>query len=329
MIAPWASRAGLQCLAIGALLILAAVTAQPAAAQGWPQRPVKLIIPFGAGSSTDVAGRLIADKLQAAWGKPVVIEPRPGGDALVAINAFTSANDDHTLLLIPSSAFVAHPFRYKSLPYDRERDLVPVAQISVAVAGMAVPAASGVKTLKDFIDGARENPGKFNVAAAPSTSEMMVDVFVKEQGLSVTKVPYRDPVQAVIDLTTGRLNAMFAAVSIFQAGVNAGTLRLVSVTGRERTPIAPDVATAEEQGYPRLGIEGVIGLFAPRSMPADVRDRLTADVLKAATDKDVTTRLTAIGQVSAPGDAAALAASIARQQADFEAISKVVPVELK
>lgn len=325
----WVSRAGLQRLAIGSLLIAGAMEPQPAGAQDWPQRTVKLVIPFGAGSSTDAAGRLVADKLQAAWGKPVVIEPRPGGDALVAINAFTSANDDHTLLLTPSSAFVAHPFRYKSLPYDRERDFVPVAQISVAVAGLAVPAASGMTSLKDFIDRALANPDKLNVAAAPSTSEMMVDVFLKEQGLNVTKVPYRDPVQAVTDLLTGRLNGMFAAVSIFQAGVNAGTLRLLSVTGRKRSSIAPDVATADEQGHPRLGIEGVIGLFAPRSMLADVRDRLTADVLKAATDKDVTSRLAAIGQVSAPGDASVLAASIARQQADFEAIAKVVPVELK
>ncbi len=316
-------------LAAAAMLVCGSVAAQPAAAQDWPQNAVKLIIPFGAGSSVGTAGRLVADKLQAIWGKPVIVEPRPGGDAFVAISALATANDGHTLLLMPSSAFVAHPYRYKTLPYDRERDLVPVAQMSVAVAGLAVPAASGMKTLKDFAERARANPGKLNVAAAPSTSEMMLDVFIKQQGLNVTKVPYRDPVQGVADLLAGRLDAMLAAITIFQSGIDAGTLRLLSVTGQKRTSTNPDVATADEQGHPQLGIEGVIGVFAPPSMPANVRARLAADFLKAATDKDVVGRLAAIGQVSAPGDAAALSQSIARQQAEFEAMAKIAPVDLK
>lgn len=313
---------------LGAMVIACAATCSPLSAQEWPQRAVKVLIPFGPGSSTDIAARIVADKLQTAWGKPVVVEPRPGGDAFVAINAFVSA-DDHTLLLAPSSAFVTHPYRYAKVSYDRERDLIPVAQMSAAIAGLAVPAVSGMASLKDFIDGARANPGKLNVAAAPSASEMMVDVFLKEQNLEVAKVPYRDIVQGVTDLTTNRIQGMFAAVTIFQAGVEGKTLRVISVTGKSQTAVAPGVATAEEQGHPRLGIEGVIGVFAHRTMAPEARAKLAADFLKVVTEPDVTGRLTSIGQVSAPGDAAAFAASIARQQADFEAINKIVPVPLK
>lgn len=315
-------------LRLGAMVIAGTAAFTPLSAQDWPQRTVKVLIPFGPGSSTDIAARIVSDKLQAAWGKPVVVEPRPGGDAFVAINALVSA-DDHTLLLAPSSAFVAHPYRYAKVSYDRERDLIPVAQMSAAIAGLAVPAASGMTSLKDFIDGARANPGTLNVAAAPSTSEMMVDVFLKEQNLQVAKVPYRDIVQGVTDLTTSRIQGMFAAVTIFQAGVEAKTLRVISVTGKNRTPVAPGVATAEEQGHPKFGIEGIIGVFAQRSMAAEARAKLAKDFLKVVTEPDVTGRLTSIGQVSAPGDAAVFAASIARQQAEFEAINKIVPVPLK
>lgn len=312
----------------GAAVMAAAAMCGPASAQEWPQRNVKLLIPFGPGSSTDIAARIVSDKLQAAWGKPVVVESRPGGDSFVAINAFVGA-DDHTVLFAPSSTFVAHPYRYATLSYVRERDLIPVAQMSAAIAGLAVPAVSGMTSLKDFIDGARASPGKLNIAAAPSTSEMMVDVFLKEQNLQVSKVPYRDIVQGVTDLTTNRIQGMFAAVTIFQAGVEAKSLRVISVTGKSRTPVAPGVATAEEQGHPRLGIEGTIGIFAHRTMTAEARAKLAKEFLKVVTGPDVTGRLSSIGQVSAPGDAVVFTASIARQQADFEAINKIVPVPLK
>src|SRR5438067_6516739 len=118
-----------------------------ASAQTYPQRPVRFILQFGPGAGVDITARLIADRLSARWGKAVVVENRPGGDGLVAINAFTIANDDHTLLFVPTSAFTAHPYTHDKLPYDSERDLVPIVSVTTIVVAFAVPGDSEVKSL--------------------------------------------------------------------------------------------------------------------------------------------------------------------------------------
>src|SRR5947209_13923955 len=137
-----------------------------ASAQTYPQRAVKFILPFGPAAGVDISARLLGEKLAARWGKPVVVENRPGGDGLVAINAFTSANDDHTLLFVPTSAFTAHPYTHDKLPYDSERDLVPIVSVTTIVVAFAVPGDSEVKSLAEFVALARAKPDTLNVAAA-------------------------------------------------------------------------------------------------------------------------------------------------------------------
>ena len=128
--------------------------------RAWPQRTVKFILPFGAGSATDIAARLIGEKLTARWGKPVIIENRPGGDGLVAINAFTSANDDHVLLYASSASFLAHPYTQEKLPYNLERDLAPIARVTDTVLSVSVPGSSDIKTVADFVKAAKATPEK-------------------------------------------------------------------------------------------------------------------------------------------------------------------------
>ena len=120
----------------------------------WPQRPIRFVIPFGPGAGADIGARLIQDRLQARWGKPVVIENRPGGDSMIAIQAVLSANDDHTFLWGPSGSFIVHPYQYKRLPYD-PADLVPVARFSSTILGVGVPASMKIATLADFVQRAR------------------------------------------------------------------------------------------------------------------------------------------------------------------------------
>ena len=131
-------------------------------AQSYPQRTVKFILPFGPASGTDITARLVGDRLAARWGKPVVIENRPGGDGLVAINAFIAANDDHTLLWVPVGTFAVHPYDKDKLPYDAERDLIPVANVSTLFLALSAPAALNVDSLREFFELVRANPGKFN-----------------------------------------------------------------------------------------------------------------------------------------------------------------------
>ena len=159
--------------------------------QPWPQRGVKFILPFGPGSATDIAARLIGDKLAAKWGKPVVVENRPGADGLLAINAFTAAADDHVLLYASSASFIAHPYTQEKVPYDMERDLAPIARVSDTVLSAAVPAASGYKTLREFVEGAKQAPDKHNFAGAAGPAG------VRRHGVREEREPrhQQDPLQ--------------------------------------------------------------------------------------------------------------------------------------
>src|ERR1700742_4621959 len=152
---------------LGALcgLCAPALITAPALAQtqAWPQRSVRFLVPLGPGSGVDITARLIADKLSAKWGKPVVIENKPGGDAIVAITAFTAANDDHTFLMAPTSTFTAHPFLHEKLPYDL-KDLVPIARVSNTIVAVGVPASLGINSLDELIARAKAEPGKLNSA---------------------------------------------------------------------------------------------------------------------------------------------------------------------
>jgi tripartite-type tricarboxylate transporter receptor subunit TctC len=135
-------------LVVGLVASVNSVTV--ASAQTYPQRAVKFILPFGPAAGSDITARLLAEKLAARWGKPVVVENRPGGDGLVAINAFTSANDEHTLLFVPASTFTAHPYVHEKLPYDAERDLLPITNVTTIVIALSAPASLNVKTLAEF-----------------------------------------------------------------------------------------------------------------------------------------------------------------------------------
>src|SRR5499427_9472033 len=253
-------------LRFGAAIVLLTVawgwtlSAAQSQAQNWPQRPVKFIVPLGPGAGVDIGARLLSDRLPARWGKPVVIENRPGGDGMVAIQAFLSANDDHTLLFTPSGNFTVHPYQYEKLPYT-PADLVPLARVSNTVIAVGVPASMGIKTLQDWVADARMAPGKFNAAVVPGITEFTFDYFIKTAGLTLTKVPYRDIVQAATDVGEGRLQIYMASYAILQPQAQAGRIRTLAVNGRQRAPILPDVPTAIEAGFPALEVEGLVGLF--------------------------------------------------------------------
>ena len=268
------------------------------AQQAYPQRPVRFILQFGPGSGVDITARLLGEKLAARWGKPVVIENRPGGDGLVAINAFTSANDDHTLLFVPTSAFTAHPYTHEKLPYDSERDLLPIANVSVIVVALSAPTALNVGSLAEFMALARAKPDTLNVAAAAGNSDFVMSGFIKSQNLPVTKVPYRDIMQAPNDLSENRIQLLMSSYASMRPLIEAGKLRVLAVTSRQRVGIAPNIPTVAEAGYPYLGLDGLIGLFGPRSMPLALRESIAADIQAVvAADPSIAARLAATGQV--------------------------------
>src|SRR3954465_16091552 len=157
-------------LFVAALVLLTTPFIAPAQAQNWPTRTVKFIVPFGPGAGADIGGRLFAEKLTQKWGHPVVIENRPGGDSIVAIQAFLSANDDHVLLFAPSGNFTVHPFNYAKLPYN-PADFVPIARASNTLIAAAVKSDAPYGNAKEFTEAVRAAPGKFNYGAVPGITE--------------------------------------------------------------------------------------------------------------------------------------------------------------
>src|SRR5262249_2565087 len=192
--------------------------------QAWPQRPVRFIIPFGPGAGADIGARLIQEKLSARWGKPVVIENRPGGDSFIAIQAVLSANDDHTFYWGPSGNFIVNPYQYQKLPYTPD-DLLPIASFSSTVLSVAVPATLNIADLADFAKRARAEAGKWNSAAVAGITELAFDYFAKQAGLSFAKVPYRDIVQAVNDLAGGRLQVYSSSYALHRPPQPAGRIQ--------------------------------------------------------------------------------------------------------
>jgi len=187
--------------ASAAILILAlassVVAQQPAVstAASWPQRSVRFLVSLGPGSGADIGARLLADRLSGRWNQPVVVENRPGGDAVVAITTFISARDDHTLLYTPTSSYTAHPFQHDKLPYD-PRELSPIARISNTLVALVVPMSLNVNTVADFIAMVRREPGKLNYSTATGMTDVIYDGYFKSAGLSITRVPYRDVVRS-------------------------------------------------------------------------------------------------------------------------------------
>jgi tripartite-type tricarboxylate transporter receptor subunit TctC len=267
-------------------------------AQTYPQRAVKFILPFGPAAGVDITARLLGDKLAARWGKPVVIENRPGGDGLVAINAFTSANDDHTLLFVPASTFTAHPYTHEKLPYNAEHDLLPITNVTTIVIALSVPESLQVKSLGEFIALARAKPDTLNVAAAAGNSDLILSAFIKTQGLPVTRVPYRDIQQAPNDLAEARIHLLMSSYATMRPLVQAGKLRVLAVTSRKRVEIATDIPTVAEAGYPYLGLDSLIGIYGPRGMSNALRESVAADVRAVVeADPTIAARLATSGQV--------------------------------
>lgn len=314
---------------LGAALALVAAVVSPSRASDWPQRTVRLVLTLGPGSGTDISARLLADRLSQKWGQPVVVENRPGGDGVVAISAFVTAQDDHVLLFCPTASFTAHPYLHRDLPY-KPSDLAPIAQISNTIISLSVPAQMPAKSLKDLVDTARAKPGELNWAGMTGALDLMFEGWLKSTGLQIKKVPYRNPVEAANDLAENRVQVYDSALAIVRPHVQSGKVRVLAVTNTARASMAPDVPTVKEAGYPALTLDGLVGLFGPANMPKSLRERIAADI-KSVMDQDaaIRDRLIATGQVPNPGGPDQFARSIEEQRAELANATKPLGMQPK
>ncbi len=310
-----------------ALAVLLCALPLASLAQSWPQRPVKLILTLGPGSGADIGARLFADRLTARWGQPVVVENRPGGDAVIAINAVLSAKDDHTLLWTPTASLVGHPYTLDKMPYD-PKDLVPVARVTSTVVTLAVPVAAGFNSLKDVVDYARREQGKLNWTSVVAVTDVVLEAFFKKAGIQAVRVPYKNPAGAVTDLAENRLQLYSSAYAIVRPQLSGGRIKLVAVQNRARVQ-GLDLPTVAELGYPDLTFDGLVGVIAARgsNLSNAARDRIAADIKAVAADPVVAERLVATAQINYPGNAAEFAASMEEQERNMDAVARFVGMQ--
>jgi tripartite-type tricarboxylate transporter receptor subunit TctC len=306
--------------ALAAVLIMETT---PSNAEPWPQRTVRIIVPLSAGSATDIAARWCAERLAARWGKPVIVENRQGSDGIPAVTSVVGARDHHTFLFSFAGVVTINPLIHEKLPYDPARDLIPIASVADNFLAIAVASSLNVNTLAEFVTLARMQPGKLNWAATPGVPHYVFTALQKSTGIALVQATYREFGPALADLGEGRIHAVASSITIMAAPVQSGKARILMVVNRERSPLAPDVPTAVEAGYPELTFDGVVGFYGTRDMPADLIERVAADVAAVAQDPALAARLASMGtalRVSTPGE---FAAAIEDQRAKIAAIAGV------
>lgn len=294
----------------------------PAHADAWPQRNVRIITPFPSGTGGDISARLFAEKLAVRWGRPVIVENKPGADGILAVGAFVGANDDHTLLFTNGGPFTSNPFSHDKLPYDAARDAVPISSASEAVISLAVPASLEIRSLTDFVKFAAVQPGKLNWGATPGALDYIVPGFLEAAGLHMIHVAYREIAPALQDLAEGRIQLYVSALATQLPFVQAGKARVLAVTNRERSVLVPSVPTAAEAGFPNLTFDAFLGFFGPQSMSAELRERISADVRVVGTDPAVVARLAAVGLIARTNTPADLSAIVERERAAVAAVAR-------
>src|SRR4051812_15568903 len=315
-------------LSLAFALVLAALPLG-ASAQAWPPKPVKFILSLGPGSGADLGARLYADRLTKMWGQPVVVDNRPGGDGVIAINAVIQAKDDHTLLWGPTANFVGHPYSLDKMPYD-PKELVPVARVTGTVVTLAVPASMNIGSLKDLLATAKQKQGSLNWTTAVTMTDIILEGFLKTQGIEAAHVRYKQPAEAVNDLVNERIQLYSSAYAIVRPQAQQGRVKLLAVQARHRVP-GLDLPTVAELGYPGLNFEGLVAILAARSsnLSDAARDRIGADIKTVSKDPLVAERLASTAQLNTPGDAGELAASIDEQVKQLAEAAKLLGLKPK
>jgi tripartite-type tricarboxylate transporter receptor subunit TctC len=312
-------------LVLAAVLLTSGCGPSPKSRE-WPSGPVRLIVPFGAGTSSDLAARLFAPLLAARWGQAVVVDNRPGGDGVVGAQAFVNARDRNTLLFAPTGLVTTNPMLHDNLPYDPAKDLVPIVSAGRPNIGIAAVASLGVTTLAELVARVRAHPGRYIWAGTPGLPDLVFRGFMKLEQLDMKHVSYRDIAAAVQDLRAGRVHVMIAAVPTLAPALQRGTAQLLAVTSSSATVVGSNVPTARDAGYPALTVDGLFGFWGWRGMGPELRERIAEDVRAAATDSNLTARLARVGFLVQAGTPGQFADAVTAQRDQVATIARIVGV---
>ena len=275
-----------------------ALQAGPVAAQGFPAKPVRMIIGFAAGGTTDLVGRLVAQRLGDSWGQTVVVENRTGASGMIAAEAVAKAPaDGYTLLVTPQTSLAVAPALYGKAPYDATRDFTPITLMGSTPTIMVVNPAFPAKTFAEFVELAKKSgvPLAYGSGGIGSSPHMAGELLSAQLGIRMTHIPYKGESPALTDTMGGQVPIMFGNISVAVPHIKSGKLRALASTGAARSPLLPDVPTVAESGLKDFSIATWFGLLGPAGMPADLVARIQRDVARVLATPDIRNRLVDMG----------------------------------
>lgn len=290
------------CLRMLGVASLIAVAAQ-AQAQAWPERPVRLVVPFPAGGATDLVARVIAQRVSKDIGQQIVVDNKAGaGGTIGSAEAAKATADAYTLLLTTSSTHAISPHLMPRLPYDAIKDFTPIAHLADAASVLLVTPSLPVKTVPELIAYAKKHPGQLNYASSGNGTivHLTTEAFKAQAGIFITHVPYKGTALAIPDVIAGSVPVLIDSIPSGMPHVKSGRLRALAVTGDKRSALAPELPTVAEAGLPGFSSVTWFGLYAPRGMKADLVGRVHEAFAKAAHSPEVVESLAKLGVEPAP-----------------------------
>lgn len=295
-----------------------------AAAQGYPSKPVKILVAFTAGSATDIIARVLADSFTKSMGQTFIVENKPGAGGIIGTEAAkNAAPDGYTLTTCPSGPFGINPGIYSKLPYDPIRDFEPISNLVLTPQVIVVGSQTPYRTLKDFVDDAKKRPGEiaYGSLGTGSTSHLTMEAFQKEAGIKLNHIPFKGGAEAQTQIMGGAFPVMSDTISGVLAQVKAGKLRPLGVAIPQRSPFI-DVPTIAEQGYKGFESVGWIGLCAPAKTPVAILDKLNAEVLKFIASPEAQEKMQSLAFTPVGNSRAEFAAWIKSEIAKWSRVAK-------
>ncbi|WP_349608624.1 tripartite tricarboxylate transporter substrate binding protein [Cupriavidus sp. DF5525] len=283
-------------------MLLSAAAALPALAE-YPTKPVRVLVGFPAGQTTDVVARMLGQRLTAAMGQSFFVENKPGVGAGLAAEVTARADaDGYTILATSSGPLTVNPWIYPSLKYDSTRDFEPIGFLGLFPLVLVVNARSPFNSVEDLVRYARQHPGKVNYASGGNgvTNHLAMEMFRHRAGIDLTHVPYKGGVAALTDLAGGQVDVMFEVASIVQPLVRQGKLKPLAVASQKRIPTMSAVPTIGDSGYPGFQADAWIGVVAPRRVPAAISDKLATEIARIVATPDWQAAISNLGAVTVP-----------------------------
>jgi len=279
---------GLKYIAVLSVLIIGLISAAAVHAQdGYPSKPIQVVVTTAAGGALDLVARTVADRLSPSLHQPIIIDNQPAGNGSVAAGQFAKAvPDGHTLMMVVDSTVTINPHLYRNLSYDAFRDFAPVSVITKLPLVLVSHPSVQAQNLKDLIALIKASPGKLNYASTGVGTQLHIgmEMFKLMTGTNIVHVPYRATTSAMTDLLGGRIDLALIGLSSAKMQVDSGKLRAYAIAAPQRWSLMPDVPTAEEAGLPGFEVRSWFGMFAPAKTPPAVIDRLSREIKKASTD---------------------------------------------